>query len=108
MEDVLLMSVIVKGMKMPTGCGSCDFAGFLPYEDPYCRRLMRTIRVVSKRLDDCPLEAIPPHGRLIDADKLCLSSGFSTATEYGRGRSDQIEAIKSNAPTVIQAEEDRP
>ena len=55
-----------------------------------------------------PIKAIPvpPHGRLIDADKLCLSSGFSTATEYGMGRSDQIEAIKSNAPTVIPAEED--
>lgn len=48
---------------------------------------------------------VPPHGRLIDADRLCLSSGFSTATEYGRGRSDQIEAIKSNAPTIIPAEE---
>ena len=49
---------------------------------------------------------VPLHGRLIDADKLRLSSGFSTTTEYGLGRSDQIEAIKSNAPTVIPAEED--
>ena len=52
-----------------------------------------------------PIIPVPPHGRLIDADKLCLSSGFSTATEYGMGRSDQIEAIKSNAPTIIPAEE---
>lgn len=53
-----------------------------------------------------PVIPVPPHGRLIDADKLCLSSGFSTATEYGRGRSDQIEAIKSNAPTIIPKEKE--
>lgn len=49
---------------------------------------------------------VPPHGRLIDADKLRLSSGFSTTTEYGLGRSDQIEAIKSNAPTIIPADKE--
>lgn len=52
------------------------------------------------------IEVPVPHGRLIDADKLRLSSGFSTTTEYGLGRSDQIEAIKSNAPTIIPAEEE--
>lgn len=48
---------------------------------------------------------VPPHGRLIDADALELASGFNTSTEYGIGRSDQLQAIKHNAPTIIPAEE---
>lgn len=104
MEDVLLMSVIVKGMKMPTGCGSCDFAGFLPYEDPYCRRLMRTIRVVSKRLDGCPLEAIPPHGRLKDADALLKKCEFVCTDDDEDIRAVRYSIIEE-AATIIPAEE---
>lgn len=104
MEDVLLMSVIVKGMKMPTGCGSCDFAGFLPYEDPYCRRLMKTIRVVSKRLDDCPLGAIPPHGRLKDADALLKKCEFVCTDDDEDIRAVRYSIIEE-AATIIPAEE---
>lgn len=50
------MSVIVKDMNMPTGCGSCDFANYFSDGDPYCRRMMRRIVRPTARLDDCPLE----------------------------------------------------
>lgn len=104
MEDVLLMSVIVKDMKMPTECGSCDFAGFLPYEDPYCRRLMRTIRVTSKRLDGCPLGAIPPHGRLKDADALLKKCEFVCTDDDEDIRAVRYSVIEE-AATIIPAEE---
>jgi len=56
------MSVIVKDMHMPTGCGSCDFAYYFDDEEthPYCRRLMRTIQRPSQRFEDCPLSPAPP------------------------------------------------
>ena len=47
------MSVLIKDMKMPSGCISCDFCN--PFTDePYCRRLMRITPKVT-RLKDCPL-----------------------------------------------------
>ena len=63
------MSILIKGMKMPTCCGLCDmFAlglsrckitdNYSPH--PFARGL----------LENCPLVEIPPHGRLIDADNL--------------------------------------
>lgn len=51
------MSILIKGMEMPTGCLSCGFCN--PFVDePYCRRLMRRTPKVS-RLDGCPLIEIP-------------------------------------------------
>ena len=51
------MSILIKGMKMPSGCISCDFCN--PFADePYCRRLMRKTPKVT-RLKDCPLVEIP-------------------------------------------------
>ena len=53
------MSVIVRNMQMPTGCGSCDFANYFSDGEPYCRRLMRHV-TATKRLDDCPLSPLTP------------------------------------------------
>jgi len=62
------MGVYIKGMEMPSGCISCDFCN--PFvEKPYCRRLMKRVPKVT-RLDNCPLVPVPPHGDLIDRDKL--------------------------------------
>ena len=62
------MSVIVKNMEMPKNCqecalyieGACYAKGYRDY-----RSIMDTAKP-----DDCPLVELPPHGRLIDADKL--------------------------------------
>ena len=65
------MSVLIKGMNMPTRCECCRFSGFggLRNERVVCmftgeNAYMNTVQY----LDDCPLVPIPPHGRLIDAD----------------------------------------
>ncbi len=78
------MSVLIKGMEMPSGCLSCDFCN--PFVDePYCRRLMRKTSKVT-RLEDCPLVPVPPHGALIDRDDFfatCpeLVDGYKTITD---------------------------
>ena len=102
--------VYIKGMDMPKTCEECalnyDSYACIKTGSRFFRDKDSEFDPFKGRLEDCPLVPVPPHGRLIDADKLCLSSGFSTATEYGRGRSDQIEAIKSNAPTIIPADKE--
>ena len=99
------MSVLIKGMKMPSGCISCDFCN--PFTDePYCRRLMRITPKVT-RLKDCPLVEVPtPHGRLIDGDAVLSQYNGSIWTaqcDYAEGLRDAAEDIKT-APTIIEAE----
>ena len=47
------MSVLIKGMEMPSDCFSCDFCNVF-VTNPYCRRLLRRTPNVA-RLKDCPL-----------------------------------------------------
>ena len=62
------MSILIKGMEMPKNCkecalyieGACYAKGYRDY-----RSIMDTAKP-----DDCPLVELPPHGRLIDKDKL--------------------------------------
>ena len=92
------MSVLIKGMEMPALCQECDL-----YIDGACYakgyRDYQSIMDMSKP-DDCPLIEVPPHGRLIDADKL------ANETFYGATSAPYITYRKFvNAPTVIEAEE---
>ncbi len=85
------MSVIVKGMDMPKDCGHCRFA-----VDGWCYAYGRAnIDALStyERTNYCPLVPIPPHGRLIDADALCIPP-------------EEINAKMAVvcAPTIIEAE----
>ena len=87
------MSVIVKNMEMPKNCqecalyieGACYAKGYRDY-----RSIMDTAKP-----DDCPLVELPPHGRLIDADKLVRNTIYNKYI---------TETILSSAPTVIEAE----
>ena len=101
------MSILIKGMEMPTGCLSCDFCN--PFVDePYCRRLMRRTPKVS-RLDGCPLIEIPPHGRLIDADALRLSHCVECTLHPDKCLKDECDWGSiyhiDHATTIIPAEE---
>ena len=67
------MSVIIKGMELPTSCMKCDLMDD-EARRPYCHGLMDYLsedNIKTKRQSNCPLIEIQvPHGRLIDADKL--------------------------------------
>ena len=70
------MSVIVKGMEMPKNCSDCS----LNYDQMACKvtgtrwwsdtMVLMNFDSDKERLHDCPLIELPPHGRLIDKDKL--------------------------------------
>ena len=66
------MSVLIKGMEMPTSCNDCPLAGdfkcnLMPSIPALCKEYDMAVQN-GKRLNNCPLVEIPPHGRLIDAD----------------------------------------
>ena len=94
------MSVIAKNMKMPKSCYRCPMAN----DDFYlCGATEKYLENDSeeRRPDWCPLIELPPHGRLIDADKLDIHDispvdGFCVlgVTEEDVGLAD----------TVIEAE----
>jgi len=98
------MSVLIRGMKMPSGCISCDLCNTFT-DEPYCRRLMRKTPKAT-RLKDCPLVEVPPHGRLIDAD-----DAFIDADERGfdfwssDADIDSAQEFLRAQPTFIEAEE---
>lgn len=95
------MSVLIKGMKMPTSCANCRFEGC-----GYCFATGEQILHVGEQRDDvhpdCPLIKLPPHGRLIDADALRDKGWYLMRTNIYKG---QIEcAILTNPPTILEAE----
>ena len=98
------MSVLIKNMKMPKSCKTCDLLQdddgdmYCPFGD--CP-VFGDIEYVPNHVasDICPLVELPEHhGRLIDEDKIIVPSLSSW--------SDQIivaDAIQ-DAPTVFEAE----
>ena len=66
------------GMDMPISCAECDAEGHYEnsYGDefgffcPFGYKAYTSETRDAKRLDNCPLVELPPHGRLIDADAL--------------------------------------
>lgn len=100
------MGVYIKDMEMPSGCASCDFANYLRDGEPYCRRLMRRVPA-ARRLPDCPIVPVPPHGRLGDLDELVRQFPYLNNFDSGNVTMT-MKAIRNRlytAPTVIPAEE---
>ena len=85
------MSVLIKGMKMPKACLACPC---FDEKDYVCKAIIKMLKkesIYHCRPEWCPLVAVPPHGRLIDADALPYLD-------------IEWEDIV-NAPTVIETEE---
>lgn len=59
------MSVLIKGMKMPTCCADCVLCGC--YGEVYrCDITIYPVKHFETRLKNCPLVEVPPHGHLVD------------------------------------------
>ena len=96
------MSILIKGMKMPEKCGSCDL---FHVESPMHCTVVKGHKTVGApygmpRPDWCPLVEIPePHGRLIDADAL-LKKTINNPLHAPY----IVEKDIRDMPTVIEAE----
>ena len=65
------MSVLIKGMEMPTSCESCPCKTSEAFGGLGCQATgyIPLRKANQDRPDGCPLIEIPPHGRLNDADE---------------------------------------
>ena len=97
------MSILIKGMKMPPNCFLCPLS-VLNGERLFCE-LTKDEVLRSKISSDCPLIELPPHGRLIDADKITLTDiDLALCEDYKSLLSLYINKVES-AQTIIEAED---
>lgn len=107
------MSVLIKGMEMPTNCFLCPLS-VLNENRLFCEVTKNEV-LRAKIYAECPLVPVPPHGRLGDLDELerrIKEEGANQAEQYGDRRHPVVMAygdcfgkVKS-APTIIPAEEE--
>ena len=106
------MSILIRGMEMPTGCAECPFEMYyFNTGETRCRATNKTLETsyrpttYEERDLDCPLVPVPEHGRLIDADALMLRVDMHGTNKFGMLDEDIREFINA-APTIIPAEEE--
>lgn len=116
------MSVLIKGMEMPSECEYCPLCRY--YHDSkniWCNALNVILKrqwdnaecthLNIPRREDCPLVEVPvPHGRLIDKDQFddvrqeyIKSYSDMDLDIYFKGVTDCFNFL-DEAPTVIEAE----
>jgi len=106
------VSVLIKGMEMPTSCGKCklfDASHAIGLFSPlgWCRVNGKEIFRLSEKADFCPLVPVQePHGRLGDLDALPWYLA-NTSVKYATYEDWEMlcDAIAA-APTVIPASEE--
>ena len=107
------MSGLVRGMDLPTSCGTCHLRK--SNEDRvWCPILGEYICFETEFLGrkiNCPLVEVPaPHGRLIDADafdeRVRVAGGMSEEelTEDFKDGVQTVLYMLSKQPTIIEAE----
>ena len=120
-----MADILIRGVDFPEHCDKCWFMKADEYDGVCCisdkcvpwewKKIKDSIgehnKMTHPKPDDCPLQELPPHGRLIDAkyvrDKIIQKWMYKADDShmYKRGMEDAYEVIR-NAPTVIPADED--
>ena len=97
------MSILVKGVDMPTDCVYCKW---------HTRWGCGITGIRTNTAQGCPIIEVPtPHGRLIDADELyknyqeICSDIACTTCPFLNEDGCEVEQMIMYAPTIIEAEE---
>lgn len=101
------MSILIKGMEMPKNCGECCLKVY-DGEDYVCPFSWQ-ICLSLGRQNICPLIELPPHGDLIDRDKLETHHGWYNEDRERNVVQTHIQFVYANAiltaPVVVESEE---
>jgi len=89
------MSILIKGADMPRNCWDCPL---LNIEFCPCKGYSTALEHVTDRHADCPLVPVPPHERLIEAERLKVV--FHRNVVSG----EVFDQLIDIAPTIIEAE----
>ena len=96
------MSILIKGMNMPTSCAECDIKRRCFGDAKYIEWLSYHPAFYEERLTNCPLVLVPPHGRLIEKNAVFdLIRSFPNVD-----RQLPVEFMKTlyELPTILEAE----
>lgn len=97
-------------MEMPKSCHCCLMCvqvsdGDIDWHWECCLLADKVARYATERISGCPLVPVPPHGRLVDADRI-LSEQMKRKYYHLPNGDTAIPVIDiEHAPTVIEAEE---
>lgn len=97
------MGIYIKGMEMPKACLACPC---FDEKDYVCKAIIKMLKkesIYHYRPEWCPLVAVPPHGRLIDAD--AVFDNLERTGWYDNADRDIAEDLVLDASTIIPAEE---
>ena len=64
-----MTDILIKNIELPKGCGECPMSQLVNDNQYAFCHLLRKGTKVGYKLTACPLVEVPPHGRLVDADK---------------------------------------
>lgn len=104
------MSILIKGMDMPTCCAKCQwFQQHFPEGKGWCKLTNRLVHETwaSANLnpipDNCPLAPVPtPHGDLIEREMMHELVNWATSkAPFSRKK---VQMMIDTAPTIIEAE----
>ena len=99
-----MSDILIKSMEMPTEDGRLCI-DIYP-DGKVCIALDLECKQVATAVP------VPPHGRLIDADALCMKLKMMYAKAFGEGNTAyhaayrSLERVVSHEPTIIPAEEE--
>ena len=114
------MSILIKGLIMPSCCDGCTFSDWSNLHQTASCKLHdydpcfadHSREYVDKRADFCPLTEIPePHGNLIDADEFAEGIMHEAEQYWGLLKPETREMVQSvckdirNYPAVIERED---
>lgn len=104
------MSILIKGMEKPKECYCCPCSTInMNGRWGKCNLLGRDYAGNPHKIyNDCPLVEIPPHGRLIDADKYLNKVKYEAegmSEDYGDVFINCTDWVLGKEPTVIESEE---
>lgn len=106
-----MSDLLIKGVAMPKTCGECQstlglFCDECPLFKDFPKEFIDESEILKHtRHSDCPLVEIPPHGRLIDRDKLenIFWDILDKPNEYDKPLHDMMLELQG-APTIIEEE----
>ena len=114
-----MSGIYIHNMKLPKSCEECPCSYWTEgAHHDYCQALGYDSEIKygsERKLDNCPLVPVPPHGRLIDADALDDILADQSEDAYNRTHAPRsweraLSAMRDyldDAPTIIPAEGER-
>ena len=89
-----MAEILIPVKNPPKNCHEC--------KNGWCNLWEQNKNMTTWKHPDCPMKELPTHGRLIDADIL-----IDKVIDDGQPRYGSMVKMIQNAPTIIEASEER-